>query len=101
LGLNLGEYHTGYRAYSRKALEMIPWERASNDFVFDQQFLIQAASLGLRIGEVPVSAKYFPEASSINFARSARYGLETLWNIARYVFHRCGCKQNLFLPLKG
>lgn len=101
LGLNLGEYHTGYRAYSRKALEMIPWERASDDFVFDQQFLIQAAAVGLRIGEVPVPAKYFDDASSINFMRSTRYGLETLWNIARYAAHACGFRQDLFMPRKG
>lgn len=101
LGLNLGEYHTGYRAYSRRALEMIPWEQDSDDFVFDQQLLIQAAAVGLRIGEVPVPAKYFDEASSINFVRSTRYGLETLWNIARFTAHRFGARQSLFVARKG
>jgi glycosyltransferase involved in cell wall biosynthesis len=90
LGLNLSEYHTGYRAYSRKALELIAWEGNSNDFVFDQQILIQAAALGLRIGEIPVPARYFEEASSINFMRSTQYGLATLYHIFRFTLHRCG-----------
>lgn len=101
LGLNLGEYHTGYRAYSRRALEMIPWEKDSDDFVFDQQLLIQAAAVGMRIGEVPVPAKYFDDASSINFARSTRYGLETLLNIGRFTAHRFGVRQALFMARKG
>ncbi len=92
LGLNLGEYHTGYRAYSRKALEIMPWEKNSDDFVFDQHLLIQAAALGLRVGEIPVPAKYFEEASSINFFRSTKYGLETLLCVAQYVLHRFGLK---------
>ena len=88
LGLNLGEYHTGYRAFSRKALEMIDYELDSDDFVFDQHILVQAAACGLRIGEVPVPAKYFDEASSINFRRSFKYGLETLWILFRYILHK-------------
>jgi glycosyltransferase involved in cell wall biosynthesis len=99
LGLNLGEYHTGYRAFSRKALETIRWEENSDDFVFDQQILIQAAALELRIGEIPVSAKYFDEASSINFIRSTKYGLETLINVGRFVLHRSGiAKFKTFYP---
>jgi len=85
LGLNLSEYHTGYRAFSRKALEAIPWQENSNDFVFDQEILIQASYFGLRIGEIPVPAKYFDEASSINFSRSLKYGLETLWAVLKYI----------------
>ncbi|MDR3113705.1 MAG: glycosyltransferase family 2 protein [Endomicrobium sp.] len=88
LGLNLGEYHTGYRAYSRKALETINFELDSDDFVFDQHILVQAAAAGLRIGEIPVPAKYFDEASSINFKRSFKYGLETLWVLVKYILHR-------------
>jgi len=86
LGLSLSEYHTGYRAYSRKALEEIPFETFSNDFVFDQQLLISARAYHLRIGEVAVPTKYFPEASSINFMRSVTYGISTLWELAKYVF---------------
>ena len=81
LGLNLSEYHTGYRAYERKVLETIPFQKFSNNFVFDQQMLIAAAKYGFRIGEIPVPVRYFPEASSINFRKSLRYGIETLWNL--------------------
>ena len=87
LGLNLGEYHTGYRAFSRKALETVNFELNSDDFVFDQQILVQAAACGLRIGEIPVPAKYFPDASSINFRRSFKYGLETLLILLKYILH--------------
>jgi hypothetical protein len=90
LGLNLSEYHTGYRAFSKKALAMIPWENNSDDFVFDQQILIQAAALGLRVGEIPVPAKYFEDASSINFARSAKYGFETLLNVFKFLIYKTG-----------
>ena len=78
LGLNLSEYHTGFRAYSVASLRSLPFERFSDDFVFDQEVLIAAARKGLRIGEIAVSAKYFEEASSIGFWRSVRYGLMTL-----------------------
>ena len=99
LGLNLGEYHTGYRAFSRKVLETIRWENNSNDFVFDQQILIQAAALEFRIGEIPVPAKYFKQASSINFLRSAKYGVETLLSVAKYLLHRVGIVRfQMYLP---
>ena len=102
LGLNLSEYHTGYRAFSRKALEMIDWEKNSDDFVFDQQILIQAAALGLRIGEIPVPALYFEEASSINFWRSLKYGIETLANVGRFVLHRLHIRRYPeYLPKRG
>lgn len=90
LGLNLGEYHTGYRAFSRKVLETIPWEKNSNDFVFDQEMIFQIAYFNFRIGDIPVPAKYFEEASSINFSRSTKYGLETLLTLAKYVLSRTG-----------
>jgi len=77
-GLSLSEYHTGFRAYSQKALRKIPFQRFSNDFVFDQEVLIYAARHGIKIGEIPVPTRYFPEASSINLRRSLKYGLETL-----------------------
>jgi glycosyltransferase involved in cell wall biosynthesis len=85
---NLGEWHSGLRAYSRRVLETIPWERNSNDFVFDCEFLVQAAAFGFRIGDIPVPARYFEEASSINFPRSVRYGLESLKSVLRYHLHR-------------
>ena len=77
-GQNLWEWHSGLRAYSRRVLELVDWEKNSDDFVFDQQFLHQAAYLGLRLGDIPVSARYFDEASSISFRRSVVYGLSTL-----------------------
>lgn len=88
MGQNLGEWHSGLRAYSRKVLETIPWERNSEDFVFDCEFLLQAAAFGFRLGDIPTPARYFAEASSINFSRSVRYGLESLRTIWRYYLHR-------------
>ena len=88
LGLNLSEYHTGFRAYSAKALRELPLEKNSNDFIFDQEILVEAVSRGQRIGEIPVPVRYFDEASSINFARSTIYGLATLWLLVRYTLHR-------------
>jgi len=79
LGAKLSEYHTGYRAYSRQLLLSIPWQENSDDFIFDNEFLAQAIIGGHRIGEISVPTKYFPEASSINFSRSVRYGLGVLW----------------------
>jgi glycosyltransferase involved in cell wall biosynthesis len=83
LGLNLSEYHTGFRAFKREVLEKIPFQQFSNDFVFDQQILMTSVKYGFKIGEIPVPVRYFPEASSINFLRSCKYGLETLFNLFR------------------
>jgi glycosyltransferase involved in cell wall biosynthesis len=88
LGLHLSEYHTGYRAYSRRVLEEVPFLLNSDKFVFDQEFLVQAAHLGLRIKEVPVPTKYFPEASTAGFLDSTIYGLSILALLARYLLHR-------------
>lgn len=90
LGLQLSEYHTGYRAYSRRFLEAIPFLENSNDFVFDTQVLIQAATFGFKIGEVPAIGKYHADASSVSFRTSTIYGLETLAALVRYVIHRAG-----------
>jgi glycosyltransferase involved in cell wall biosynthesis len=87
-GQNLGEWHSGLRAYSRRVLQTLRWHENSNDFVFDQEFLLQAAACGFRLGDVPVAARYFEDASSINFERSTKYGLGTLYRLARYVLHR-------------
>ncbi len=85
LGLNLSEYHTGFRAFHRKVLKTVPLEQFSNDFVFDQEILISAHSSGYSIGETPVPVRYFPEASSINFIRSTRYGLMILVALWKYL----------------
>ena len=99
LGLNLSEYHTGYRAYSRRFLEAIPFLENSNDFVFDTQVLIQAAAFGFRIGEVPAIGKYHEDASSISFETSTVYGLKTLGALARYVSHRAGFRCAWLTPV--
>ena len=83
--LGLSEYHTGFRAYSRKTLEAVPFEKNSDDFVFDTEFLAQVARAKLRVGEIPVPCRYFPEASSVNFVRSVVYGLQTLWVCIKYI----------------
>jgi glycosyltransferase involved in cell wall biosynthesis len=96
LGLRLSEAHTGYRAYSRRFLETVPFLRNSNDFVFDSQVIAQAASFGLRVAEVPVSTRYFEEASSVGFRVSVVYGLKTLATLLRYQLHRVGFRSKLF-----
>ena len=78
MGAKLSEYHTGFRAYSRRMLEALPLDENSDDFVFDNQVLAQAVLSGARIGEISCPTRYFPEASSINFRRSAIYGLGVL-----------------------
>ena len=83
-GAKLSEYHTGYRAFSRELLERLPLQRNSDDFVFDNEVLAQVLWLRCRIGEVTCPAKYMPEASSINFRRSVRYGLGCLQVAARF-----------------
>jgi glycosyltransferase involved in cell wall biosynthesis len=88
LGQNLGDFHSGFRVYRREVLETIPWERNSNDFVFDTQFLVQAVKFGFRLGDIPVPVRYFDEASSINFRRSVTYGCQTLGTVALYWLDR-------------
>jgi len=85
-GQNLGEWHSGMRAYSRQALESVAWLKNSDDFVFDSQMLFQMIARNFRIGEVPVPVVYFKEASSINLKRSLKYGLQTIWCGFKYLF---------------
>ncbi len=87
-GQNLSEWHTGYRAYSRKVLETIPYHKNSNDFVFDAQFLIQAAFFGFRMGDLPVPCRYMSEASSINLSRSIGYGLGTIKTLFQFILQK-------------
>ncbi|MFA5154856.1 MAG: glycosyltransferase family 2 protein [Patescibacteria group bacterium] len=84
-GQNLSEWHTGLRAYRREVLEHIDWPANSDDFVFDSQVLFQIVARHYRIGEIPVPVRYFPEASSINFWRSCRYGLGTVATALKYL----------------
>jgi glycosyltransferase involved in cell wall biosynthesis len=96
LGQNLGDFHSGFRVYRREVLETIPFEKNSDDFVFDTQFLVQAVHCGFRLGDIPVPVRYFREASSINFKRSLRYGLTTVGTIGRWYAHKLGLKSPLF-----
>jgi glycosyltransferase involved in cell wall biosynthesis len=78
LGAKLSEYHTGYRAFSRKLLEELPWQACSDDFVFDNEMLGQILLRDYDVGEISVPTKYFDDASSINFSRSMTYGFGVL-----------------------
>ncbi len=86
----LSEYHTGYRAFSRQVLEAVPYEKNSDDFVFDNQMLAQIFYAGFEIGEITCPTKYFEEASSINLKRSAIYGLGVLKTSFQYFFAKLG-----------
>lgn len=88
LGQNLGDCHSGFRVYTRRVLETVPFERNSDDFVFDSQFLAQAVHFGFRIGDAPVPTRYFPEASSIGLWRSIVYGFGTLGVLVQYLGQR-------------
>jgi glycosyltransferase involved in cell wall biosynthesis len=99
LGVKLSEYHTGFRAYRRAVLETLPLGENSDDFVFDNELLVQAVAFGFTIGEVSCPTKYFPEASSINFRRSVQYGLGVLATAGKFVLHRAGLARfALFSP---
>jgi glycosyltransferase involved in cell wall biosynthesis len=89
-GAKLSEYHTGYRAFSRELLEKLPLEVNSDDFIFDNQMLAQILFRGYKIAEVSCPTKYFPEASSINFSRSCRYGFGCLFVAMQYRLAKMG-----------
>jgi glycosyltransferase involved in cell wall biosynthesis len=90
IGQKLSEFHTGYRAWSRTVLERLPLLNCSDDFVFDNQMLVQAVHFGFRIGEISCPTRYFTEASSINFARSVDYGLGVLGTAMAFRMHHMG-----------
>jgi glycosyltransferase involved in cell wall biosynthesis len=84
------ECHTGYRAFSRRFLETVPFLRNANGFVFDTEVIFQAVHFGLPVVEVPVSTRYFDDASSVGFSTGVVYGLGTLWTALRFLLHRAG-----------
>lgn len=88
LGLELSEYHTGYRAFSRKVLEAINFHANSDGFIFDQEVVMQIVDAEFRIAQVPVPTRYFPEASSASFVDSVNYGCGILWLGFRYLLHK-------------
>ena len=95
LSQKISEYHTGYRGWSRAVLERLPLLNLSDDFVFDNQMLAQAAYFGFRVGEISCPTKYFEEASSINFRRSCVYGLGVLKTAAQYRLQKWGVLDSL------
>lgn len=84
VGAKLSEYHSGYRAFSRNVLLSLPLLMNSDDFVFDNEMLVQAIYFGHRVGEISCPTRYFPEASSIDFRRSVKYGFGVLWTSVRF-----------------
>jgi glycosyltransferase involved in cell wall biosynthesis len=100
-GAFLSEYHSGLRAYTRRYLEAVNLDANSDDFVFDTEIVAQAMWQRLRIREIPIATRYFPEASQIGFLRSVRYGCSVLGVLARYKLHERGAlKSRLFEPAR-
>jgi glycosyltransferase involved in cell wall biosynthesis len=100
LGAHLSEYHTGYRAYSRALLDALPWQRNSDDFVFDNQILAQAIVGRYGIGEVSVPTRYFAEASSIGFRRSVGYGFGVIGTTLLAFLARTGIYRHRLFDLR-
>lgn len=100
-GRKLSEYHTGLRAFSRTVLETLPLGRNSDDFVFDNQVLLQVFAAGFRIGEISCPTRYFPEASSIHFSASVKYGCACLLHTLRYALRRWAILRPAWLDLRG
>ena len=100
LGAKLSEYHTGYRAFSKELLEQLPLEQNSNDFVFDNQMLAQILWFNYMIAEVSCPTRYFPEASSINFRKSIKYGLGCLATALRFRFAKMRIISSDAFPIK-
>lgn len=96
IGEKLSEYHTGFRGFTKEILEKLPLEDCSDDFIFDNQMLALLLYRGYKIGEISCPTKYFPEASSINFVRSCKYGLEVLGVSIKYRLAKLGVRIKLF-----
>lgn len=102
IGQKLSEYHTGFRAYTRRVLETLPFETNSDDFVFDNEMLVQAHFWGFRIAELTCPTRYFPEASSLDFGRSLKYGLLCCSTAAKFRLQRMRLAEfALFAPRDG
>jgi glycosyltransferase involved in cell wall biosynthesis len=101
LGIKLSEFHTGYRTFTRQVLETLPLLECSDDFVFDNQMLAQAAMFGFRIGEISCPTRYFAEASSINFSRSVVYGLGVVATSVRFRMHKLGLSRDPLFDRAG
>ena len=88
LGVNFTEHLSGFRAYSKKVLQTIPFGRLSNDFVFDQQFTISSIAFGFRIGEIPVPVRYYQDSSSIQLLKGTKFLAETFFTLFKFVLFR-------------
>jgi len=97
----LTEYHTGYRAFSRRVLMTLPLEEISDGFVFDNEILAQLVAFGYELAEITCPAKYFPEASSTGFWRSTNYGIGVLRTTVRYLLARAGLKRDRMFDPEG
>ena len=98
MNAKLSEYHTGYRAFSREVLEKLPLGENSDDFVFDNQMLAQTVYFGFRIGEISCPTRYFPEASSIGFARGMQYAAGVVITSLAFMVARLGLRARIFNP---
>jgi len=99
LSQKLSEYHTGLRAFSRELLATLPFERNSDDFIFDNQIIVQAIAAGARIGELSCPTRYAGDSSSINLRRSVRYGLGVLRTSGEYRLNKWGLRRYPYLDL--
>jgi glycosyltransferase involved in cell wall biosynthesis len=98
IGSKLSEFHSGYRAFSRKCLETLPLHQNSDDFLFDNEMIAQAIFFDFSVGEISCPTRYFPEASSINFKRSVIYGIGVLWTATRFRLQKSGLARfNIFV----
>ena len=100
LGQNLGDFHSGFRVYHRRVLEAVPFRENSDDFIFDTELLAQAVVLGFRIGDIPIPTRYAADASSINFRRSLKYGIQTVGVMGKYLLHRLGLYRAAIFRIK-
>ncbi|MFH1791184.1 MAG: glycosyltransferase family 2 protein [Candidatus Omnitrophota bacterium] len=101
IGQKLSEYHTGYRAFSREVLKKLPLLENSDDFIFDNQMLAQAAFFGFRIGEITAPSRYTKESSSIGFPRSVRYGLGVLSTAVTFMLNKIGIGKSAIFDANG
>lgn len=93
LGVNFTEHLSGFRAYSRKVLETVPFQRMSNDFAFDQEFMASAIAHGFKVGEAPVPVRYYADSSSIQYVKGAKFLIETGIVLLKYLLHESGIKK--------
>ena len=100
-GLRLTEYHSGFRAYTRRYLESVRLEANADGFVFDSEIIAQGVEAGMRFEEIPIATRYFPEASQIRFWSSVRYGFDILRMLLRFVLHTRGIlRREQFVPVR-